>query len=123
LGFGFCTAIFGLVLSLQDLMPGALAAIIRKAPLTPEKVAFAWRTTVGPAVANVTTVMLVEGVLQVASRDQTWQRELRRSTPAILGRLKPLLGDAVTRIEVSAPVSGEPARTRRTGSPPPPRRR
>jgi hypothetical protein len=104
-------------------MPGALAAIIRKAPLTPEKVAFAWRTIVGPAVDKVTTVKLVEGVLQVASRDQTWQRELRRSTPAILGRLQPLLGDAVTRIDVTAPANGEPEPTRRRGSPPPPRRR
>jgi hypothetical protein len=111
------------VLSLQDLLPGALAAIIRKAPLTPEKVAFAWRTIVGPTVDNVTTVRLVEGVLQVASRDQTWQRELRRSTPAILGRLQPLLGDTVTRIEVTAPAGEERARPRQTGSPPPQRRR
>lgn len=104
-------------------MPGALAAIIRQAPLTPEKVAFAWRTTVGPAVDNITTVKLVDGVLQVASRDRTWQREIRRSTPAILVRLRPFLGDAVTRIEVTAPASEEQARPRRTGSPPPPRRR
>jgi hypothetical protein len=120
---GFVQAIVGIVVSLQDMMPGALAAIVRKAPLTPEKVAFAWRTVVGPALDNVTTVRLVDGVLQVASRDQTWQRELRRSTPAILGRLQPLLGDAVTRIEITAPASGERAPTRRTGSPPPPRRR
>ena len=44
-------------------MPDALAAVLRRAPLTPEKVAFSWRTAVGPAVDKVTSVELHDGVL------------------------------------------------------------
>ena len=38
------------VTPVQDFLPGALAAILKKAPLTPEKIAFAWRSAVGAAV-------------------------------------------------------------------------
>jgi hypothetical protein len=78
-------------------MPGALAAVLRKAPLTPEKVAFAWRTAVGPAVDRVTTIELRGAVLHVRAKDAAWQREVERSAALIRMRLDHLLGAAVVR--------------------------
>ena len=83
-------------------MPDALAAVLRRAPLTPEKVAFSWRTAVGPAVDKVTSVQLRNGVLHVRAKDATWQREVERSAALIRSRLDSLLGERVVRyIEVS----------------------
>jgi hypothetical protein len=79
------------------LMPSALAVILRKAPLTPEKVAFAWRAAVGPAVDKATSVELQTDVLRVRAKDATWRREVERSSPLILARLQTLLGDGVVR--------------------------
>jgi hypothetical protein len=83
-------------------MPEALAALVRRAPLTPEKVAFSWRTAVGPAVDKVTSVELRNGVLRVRTRDAVWQREIERSATLIRSRLDSLLGHGVVRyIEVA----------------------
>jgi hypothetical protein len=83
-------------------MPDALAAVLRRAPLTPEKVAFSWRTAVGSAVDKVTTVDLHNGVLYVRAKDATWQREIERSAALIRARLDALLGESVVRrIEVA----------------------
>ena len=83
-------------------MTDALASILRRAPLTPEKVAFSWRTAVGPAVDKVTTVELRDGVLYVRAKDAAWQREVERSAALIRSRLDRLLGDRVVRrIEVA----------------------
>lgn len=83
-------------------MPDALAAVLRRAPLTPEKVAFSWRSAVGPAVDKVTSVELHNGVLHVRAKDATWQREVERSAALIRSRLDSLLGERVVRyIEVS----------------------
>jgi hypothetical protein len=88
----------------NQLLSGALAAILRKAPLTQEKVAFAWRTAVGPAVDKATSVDLLKGVLYVVARDAAWQREVERSAPLIRTRLGDLLGDDVVRfIKVTGP--------------------
>lgn len=82
-------------------MPEALADVLRRAPLTPEKVAFSWRTAVGPAVDKVTAVELDNGVLYVRARDAAWQREIERSAALIRSRLDGLLGERVVRrIEV-----------------------
>jgi hypothetical protein len=87
-------------------MPDALAAILRKAPLTPEKVAFAWRAAVGPAVAKVTTIELHDRVLQVHTKDAVWQREVERSLGLVRARLEALLGKGVVgdiRVTSEAP--------------------
>lgn len=78
-------------------MSDALAGALRKAPLTPEKVAFAWRTAVGEAVDRVTTVELRGRVLHVRARDAAWQREVERAAGLIRSRLVALLGDDVVR--------------------------
>jgi Dna[CI] antecedent DciA-like protein len=79
------------------LLPGALVAILRNAPLTPEKVAFAWRAAVGPAVDKATSIELRNGLLVVHAKDGSWRREVERSTPLIRSRLQSLLGDGVVR--------------------------
>ena len=78
-------------------MPEALAELLRKAPLTPEKVAFAWRSAVGAAVDKATTIALHGGVLHVRAKDATWQRELERSAAVVRARLDALLGAGVVR--------------------------
>jgi predicted nucleic acid-binding Zn ribbon protein len=83
-------------------IPAVLAEVIRKAPLCPEKVDFAWRSAVGAAVARVTSVRLDDdGVLYVFAADAQWGREVKRSSRLILTRLASLLGpDVAKRIQV-----------------------
>ena len=78
-------------------IPEALADILRKAPLTDDKVAFAWRSSVGPAIDRGTMVVLREGVLQVTAREAAWGREVERSEALIRARLDSLLGRGVVR--------------------------
>ena len=78
-------------------MPAALATVLRRAPLTSDKVAFAWRTAVGPAVDRATTVALKGRVLHVRANDAAWQREVERSAALIRTRLATLLGDDIVR--------------------------
>lgn len=78
-------------------MPDALAEILRKAPLSEEKVAFAWRSAVGPAVDKATRIELRDHVLHVQVREKAWQREVERSAALIRSRLDALLGDDVVR--------------------------
>ena len=81
----------------HDVIPDALAAVVRGAALTPEKVAFAWRRAVGPAVDQASSVELRGTVLHVRARDAVWQREIRRSTALITARLQALLGEQTVR--------------------------
>ena len=77
-------------------IPAVLAEVIRKAPLCQEKVDFAWRSAVGPAVARVTSVRLDDqGVLHVRASDAHWTREVKRSSRLIVSRLTALLGEGV----------------------------
>lgn len=83
-------------------MPAIVAEIIRKAPLCPEKVEFAWRASVGPAMDRVTRVRLDEHhVLHVIAADAHWAREVKRSSRLILSRVQALLGaETVKRLDV-----------------------
>jgi hypothetical protein len=103
------------VIPIQRFMPDVLASVLRKAPLSPEKVAFAWRGAVGPAVDAVTSVDLRDGVLIVRTRDQAWKKEVQRSMALIQARLGLVLGAGIVRaIQVEdASASGEPRRPRR----------
>ena len=93
------------VIPVHRFLPDALAEILRKAPLTDDKVAFAWRSSVGPAIDRGTTVSLREGVLQVTVREAAWGREVKRSEALIRARLDSLLGrDVVRAISVVVPT-------------------
>jgi hypothetical protein len=92
------------VIPVHRFMPDVLAEILRAAPLTGEKVAFAWRAAVGPALDNVTSIDLRGQVLYVRARDATWQREVERSASMIRARLDKLLGSGVVRyVAVESP--------------------
>lgn len=84
-------------------MPAVVADVIRKAPLTEEKVAFAWRLAVGPAVDKATKVRLdANGTLYVSADSPAWIDGVRQSIGLIRSRLAHFLGDdAVKRISYS----------------------
>jgi hypothetical protein len=83
------------MIPVHQVMPAALAEVLRKAPLTPEKVAFAWRASVGPAINKVTTIELRGRVLHVRTKDASWQREVERSLGIVRSRMETLLGRGV----------------------------
>ncbi len=86
---------------LTHAIPGALIHLLRDAPLSNGKVGFAWRAAVGPALDRVTSVRLEGTVLLVDAASREWAREVMRSSPVILKRLREFLGaDSVERIEV-----------------------
>jgi hypothetical protein len=81
-------------------LPGALVELLRGSPLSDGKVTFAWKAAVGPAIERVTHVKLEQRVLLVETASAQWSKEVMRSSPTILKRLRSLLGDVVERIEV-----------------------
>lgn len=87
---------------LQALAPALLRDLLRRGPMSQEKLECAWQLAVGPAIFRVTTVRLrTEGVVEVRAADDTWQRELKRALPEITNRLRSLAGpDAVTRLKL-----------------------
>jgi predicted nucleic acid-binding Zn ribbon protein len=86
---------------LAHAVPGALIELLRGAPLSSGKVAFAWRAAVGPAVERATEIKLEAGVLLVEADSAQWANEVMRSSPIILRRLQTLLGqETVTEIRV-----------------------
>ena len=78
-------------------IPAALTTILRRAPLTDDKVAFAWRTAVGPALDKATSIELRNGVLLVRAKDDAWRREVERSAAVVRARLDSLLGKGIVR--------------------------
>lgn len=87
----------------HDIMPAALASVLRRAPPSEERVTLAWRAAVGPGLAKVTSVELRDGVLHVTTRDVSWQREIERSAVLIRSRLTTLLGEkAVRRLSITS---------------------
>ena len=92
------------VIAVHTLVPAGLAEALRKAPLSDEKVALAWRIAVGPAVDHASQVALKDGVLLVSVSTAEWQREIRRSSSIIRSRLDAFLGDGIVRtLKVSLP--------------------
>jgi predicted nucleic acid-binding Zn ribbon protein len=81
------------VIRASQVIPAVVEEVVRKAPLTPEKVAFAWRMAVGPAVGKATSVRLGDnGLLYVTCESASWAAAVKRSTPLIHQRLDALLG-------------------------------
>ena len=85
----------------NKVLPAVVAEILRKAPMSDEKVSLAWRLAVGPAIAKATTVRLVpDGTLHIKAESQAWIDAVRKSTSLIHIRLGDLLGeDLVKRLE------------------------
>jgi predicted nucleic acid-binding Zn ribbon protein len=82
-------------------LPGALAELLRGAPLSPGKVDFAWKAAVGPTFQRVTVVRLEGHTLLVEAASHAWATEVRRAASTILPRLQTLLGQkTVTAIQV-----------------------
>ena len=88
--------------SLHSVVPRALTELFRHGPLSQGKLEVAWRVAVGDTLARVTSVRLQpDGVVEVRTADQRWDRELKRSSGMILTRLIGLLGDGrVSRVVV-----------------------
>ena len=105
--------------ALHSFMSPAIARIVRPAPLSTEKVLFAWRMAVGAALARVSRVLLNEDRELVATLDDArWRPELDRSADIILGRVQQLLGDdVVERLVLRSPAATTAGRgrTRRAG--------
>jgi hypothetical protein len=91
------------VIQANKVMPAVVAEVIRKAPLTDEKVAFAWRLAVGPAMAKSTSVRLgSDGTLYLRGESRAWIDSVRASVGLIRSRLAHYLGDdAIKRIDFS----------------------
>lgn len=86
---------------LKQAIPRALVDVVRRAPLSPGKVAFAWGMAVGPAVQRNTDIHLEGGRLFIDAASRQWADEVRRSSRVIVARLQALLGDqAITQLEV-----------------------
>lgn len=83
------------MIPVSRLVPASVEFVLRQAPLTPEKVEFAWRHVVGPALAKVTTVSLDGRVLRVTTESAAWQREIEKATAMIRTRMARILGDGV----------------------------
>ena len=89
---------------IRQAVPGAIAGLLRAAPLSPGKVAFAWGAAVGPALDRVTTVRLDGHVLIVEAATTPWACEITRSAEEIRARLAPLLGpETIASITVRTP--------------------
>ncbi len=86
---------------LSSALPGALAELLREAPLSPGKVAFAWRAAVGAALERETSVRLESGTLIVEAATRQWAAEVRRASSTIVRRMHTLLGpDAIKELRV-----------------------
>jgi hypothetical protein len=87
----------------QQCATTVVTKLLQQQPLSDAKVAFAWRTAVGPAVARATAVTLRDGTLEVLASGEHWRREIAHSADMIVGRLAALLGrDVVQRLSVMA---------------------
>lgn len=80
-----------------DFAAGVLAEVLARQPMTPGKVTFAWRAAVGPALARATSPELRDGRLIIRASSVAWKREIERSRPVILDRLRTLLGRGTVR--------------------------
>jgi hypothetical protein len=79
-------------------MPAVVAEIVRKAPLTDEKVTFAWRLAVGPVIGKATTVHLgSNGTLHVSAESPAWRDAIAKSFGLIRSRLAHFLGETTVK--------------------------
>lgn len=87
--------------SIHSYSSRVLAEIIRRQPASKEKTAFAWQLAVGPTLARLTTVELIDRTLRVSAADSRWAAEILRAEPLVVKRLQQLLGpEKVTRLSM-----------------------
>jgi predicted nucleic acid-binding Zn ribbon protein len=86
-----------IVKAVSQVVPDAIAALLRESPLSPGKVEFAWNTAVGAGMARATRPRFDNGVLFVDAETPAWSREVARSSPIILKRLQSLLGESIVQ--------------------------
>ena len=82
---------------IQSFSASVLAEIIRQQPPSAARTTFAWQLAVGPALARVTVVDLVDGTLTVTARDERWLKEIARAKDIILQKMQHLLGTQTVR--------------------------
>jgi len=83
---------------IQDVLPSALAELLRQAPFSPGKLQFAWKAAVGPGIERATAIVLeADGTLAVRVSGPFWRKELERSLPVIRRRLALLLGERTVK--------------------------
>ena len=80
---------------LAQAIPRAVATLLRETPMSPGKLAIAWKTVVGPAMDRGTFVRLDGRTLLVDAKTAAWAKEVSRSSSIILRRLQTLLGSEV----------------------------
>lgn len=103
---------------IQPIMSDVVARLVRPAPLSIEKVLFAWRLAVGSALARATVVRLrPDGSLFVQLQDERWRPELELAIPVVRDRMASALGAGVlTTVRLAdPPASSAPARRRTAG--------
>lgn len=83
-----------------------LPALLARAPMSPEKLAFVWGQAVGAAMARASTVTLADTTLRVRTAESAWAREIQRSRGLILGRVQALLGAGVVSALTIEDTSG-----------------
>lgn len=89
------------MIAVPRVLPDVLSDIIRRQPLTPAKVDFAWRTAVGAGIARISTVRLGrDGTLRVRVPDARWKQEIDRAGDVIRARLERLLGEDLQRLDI-----------------------
>lgn len=80
------------------MLPAVIAEVLRKAPLSDDKVSLAWRLAVGQAIAKSTKVRLgSDGTLHVRADTPAWLAAVRKSTSLIHLRMGDLLGDGTVK--------------------------
>lgn len=89
------------MIAVPRVLPDVLSDIIRRQPLTPAKVDFAWRAAVGAGIARVSAVRLGrDGTLRVRVPSAGWKQEIEAGGDVIRARLARLLGDDLQRLDI-----------------------
>jgi hypothetical protein len=91
---------------LGPLQSRVLPALLARAPMSPDKLAFVWGQSVGAAVARATSVSLTGTTLVVHAAEPAWAREVQRSRALILERVQRLLGGDVVKKLIIEETSG-----------------
>ncbi len=90
------------MIPVRQLTPSVVTELVRRQPLSPAKVGFAWRTAAGPALGRAATAELREdGTIMIRATTAAWANEVERSRDLLLARMQEMLGaDVATRLAV-----------------------